>query len=106
MDIFPKYFHIAIDKWQQVWYNDIMIRNNNNKEKKMLIYEKHTKLYSAEIRTTNHPTTKSKYVATFSTIGNVTPRCYMTCGWQTLKYAHNMINKQIKNTLKYNQLRA
>ena len=83
-----------------------MIKNTNKKERKntMLVYESHNEIYSAEIRTTDHPT--SKYIATFTTIGNVTPRCVMTCGWQTLKYAHNMINKQIKNTLKYNQLRA
>ena len=35
MDIFPKYFHIAIDKWQQVWYNDIMIKNITNKERRI-----------------------------------------------------------------------
>ena len=66
-----------------------------------LIYEKHTNLYSAEIRTTDHPT--SKYIATFTTIGDVTPRCVMQCGWNTIEYAHKMIDRQVSVTLKYNQ---
>tara|TARA_R110002051_G_scaffold87744_2_gene154575 strand:- start:646 stop:891 length:246 start_codon:yes stop_codon:yes gene_type:complete len=78
-----------------------MIRNNNNKEKKMLIYEKHTNLYSAEIREINHPV--AKYQASYITRKGITPRTVMQCGWQSLEYAHNMINKNIKNTLKYNK---
>ena len=40
MDIFPKYFHIAIDKWQQVWYNVNMIKNTTKKERKNLMSKK------------------------------------------------------------------
>ena len=83
-----------------------MIRNTNANERTntMLVYESHNEIYSAEIRTTDHPT--SKYVATFTTIGNVTPRCTMTCGWNTLEYAHKMIQQQVTNTMKYNQIRG
>ena len=79
-----------------------MTNNNNTNERRneMLVYEKHNKIYSAEIRTTEHPT--SKYVATFSTIGDVKPRCVMQCGWNTLEYAHKMINEAVRRTMRYN----
>ena len=68
----------------------------------MLIYETHNKIYSAEIRTTDHPT--SKYVATFSTIGDVKPRSVLQCGWNTLEYAHKMIDRQATMVMKYNKV--
>ena len=67
----------------------------------MLIYEKHTKLYSAEIREINHPL--AKYQASYITRKGITPRMVLQFGWQSLDYAHKMINDRIKNTLKYNQ---
>ena len=33
MGLFPKYFHIAIDKYQQVWYNVNMIKNTTKNER-------------------------------------------------------------------------
>ena len=67
----------------------------------MLVYEKETKLYMAEIRQVDKPTTK--YEATYITKQGVVPRVVMQCGWQRLEYAHKMIDNASKNTLKYNQ---
>ncbi len=67
----------------------------------MLVYQKETNLYMAEIRQVDKPTTK--YEATFITKQGVTPRIILQCGWQELEYAHKMINDRAKNTLKYNQ---
>ena len=64
----------------------------------MLIFETKNKFYNAEIRTTDHPT--SKYVATFITATGISPRCVMTCGWDSLEYAHKMIDWQ---ATKYNK---
>ena len=66
-----------------------------------LVYEKETKLYVAEIREVNKPTTK--YEATFITKQGIVPRIVLQCGWQELDYAHKMINDRAKNVLKYNQ---
>jgi len=66
-----------------------------------LVYEKETKLYVAEIREVNKPTTK--YEATFITKQGIVPRIVLQCGWQELEYAHKMINDRAKNVLKYNQ---
>ena len=58
----------------------------------MLIFEKQTKFYNAEIRTIDHPT--SKFQATFITRKNVKPVTCIQCGWKTLEAAHKMISWQ------------
>ena len=44
MGLFPKYFHMAIDKCQQVWYNVNMIKNITKKERENQM----TKFYTKE----------------------------------------------------------
>lgn len=58
----------------------------------MLIFEKQTKFYSAEIRTIDHPT--SKFQATFITRKDIKPVTCIQCGWNTVEAAHKMITWQ------------
>ena len=87
-----------------------MIRNNNNKEKKMIIkniYQKNTELYSAEINTLDPALNKvARYEAKFVTAKGIVPRSYLSCGFETIKGCHDMIDwnvaKTIKHVKKYN----
>ena len=58
----------------------------------MLIFEKQTKFYNAEIRTIDHPT--SKFEASFITRRGIVPHSVIQCGWTTLEAAHKMITWQ------------
>ena len=60
----------------------------------MLIFEKQTKFYNAEIRTIEHPT--SKFQATFITRRGIVPHSVIQCGWNTVEAAHKMIDWQAK----------
>jgi len=64
----------------------------------MLIFEKQTKFYNAEIRTIDHPT--SKFEASFITRKDIKPRTVIQCGWNTVEAAHKMIDWQ---AAKYNK---
>ena len=70
----------------------------------MLIFEKQTKFFTAEIRTIDHPT--SKFQATFITRKDVKPVTCIQCGWNTVEAAHKMITWQAekfeKNSEKWN----
>ena len=58
----------------------------------MLIFEKQTKFYNAEIRTVNHPL--AKFQATFITRKGIKPVTTMQAGWTTVEAAHKMIDWQ------------
>ncbi len=60
----------------------------------MLIFEKQTDFFTAEIRTIEHPT--SKFQATFVTRKGIKPVTHMQCGWTTIAAAHKMIDWQAK----------
>ena len=64
----------------------------------MLIFEKQTKFYNAEIRTIDHPL--AKFQATFITRKDVKPVTMMQSGWATIEAAHKMIDWQ---AAKYNK---
>ena len=58
----------------------------------MLIFEKQTKFFTAEIRFMEHPT--SKFQATFITRKDIKPVTCIQCGWNTVEAAHKMITWQ------------
>ena len=70
----------------------------------MLIFEKQTDFFTAEIRTIDHPT--SKFQATFITRKGIKPVTCMQAGWTTIAAAHKMIDWQAekfeKNGEKWN----
>ena len=67
------------------------------------IYQKTTTLYSAEINTLDPKLEKySRYEAKFVTAKGVVPRSYISCGFQTLKGCHDMIDWQVEKTLRNN----
>ena len=70
----------------------------------MLIFEKQTDFFTAEIRTIEHP--KSKFQATFITRKDIKPVTCMQAGWTTIAAAHKMIDWQAekfeKNGEKWN----
>tara|TARA_B110001454_G_C12651765_1_gene405726 strand:+ start:401 stop:628 length:228 start_codon:yes stop_codon:yes gene_type:complete len=61
---------------------------------KMLIFEKQTDFFTAEIRTVDHPL--AKFQATFITRKDVKPVTCIQCGWTTIAAAHKMIDWQAK----------
>ena len=60
----------------------------------MLIFEKQTEFFTAEIRTVDHPL--AKFQATFITRKDVKPVTCIQCGWTTIAAAHKMIDWQAK----------
>ena len=60
----------------------------------MLIFEKQTDFFTAEIRTVDHPL--AKFQATFITRKDVKPVTCIQCGWTTIAAAHKMIDWQAK----------
>ena len=60
----------------------------------MLIFEKQTKFFTAEIRFMEHPT--SKFQATFITCEGIKPVTMIQAGWNTIEAAHKMIDWQAK----------
>ena len=70
----------------------------------MLIFEKQTDFFTAEIRTIDHPT--SKFQATFITRKGIKPVTHMQAGWNTVEAARKMIAWQAekfeKNGEKWN----
>ena len=60
----------------------------------MLIFETKNKLFTAEIRTVNHPL--AKFQATFITCKDVKPVTCIQAGWTTIAAAHKMIDWQAK----------
>ena len=58
----------------------------------MLLFEKETKLFNAEIRTVDHPL--AKFQATFFRRKGIKPVTCIQAGWTTLEAAHKMINWQ------------
>ena len=98
---------IALDKSANLVYNTSMKNNDTFNERKYImknIYQKTTTLYSAEINTLDPKLEKySRYEAKFVTAKGVTPRSYLSCGFQTIKGCHDMINWQVKNTLRNNK---
>ena len=78
-----------------------MKNNDTFNERKYImknIYQKTTTLYSAEINTLDPKLNKvSRYEAKFVTASGVTPRSYLSCGFQTIKGCHDMINWQVEN---------
>ena len=83
-----------------------MKNNDTFNERKYImknIYQKTTDLYSAEINTLDPKLNKfARYEAKFVTAKGVTPRSYLSCGFQTMKGCHDMIDWQVKNTLRNN----
>jgi hypothetical protein len=70
----------------------------------MLIFEKQTDFFTAEIRTVDNPL--AKFQATFVTRKGIKPVTHMQCGWTTIAAAHKMIDWQAekfeKNGEKWN----
>jgi|TARA_Y100000310_G_C20097753_1_gene541268 hypothetical protein len=65
------------------------------------IYQKTTDLYSAEINTLDPKLNKvARYEAKFVTAKGVTPRSYLSCGFETMKGCHDMIDWQVEKVLK------
>ena len=60
----------------------------------MLIFEKQTKLFNAEIRTVDHPL--ATFQATFITRKGIKPVTCIQAGWTTVEAAHKMIDWQAK----------
>ena len=70
------------------------------------IYQKNTDLYSAEINTLDPALNKvARYEAKFVTAKGIVPRSYLSCGFQTIKGCHDMIDWNVekceKNLQKY-----
>ena len=70
----------------------------------MLIFEKQTDFFTAEIRTVDNPL--AKFQATFITRKDVKPVTCIQAGWTTIAAAHKMIDWQAekfeKNGKKWN----
>ena len=60
----------------------------------MLIFETKNKLFTAEIRTVDHPL--AKFQATFITCKGIKPVTMIQAGWTTIEAAHKMIDWQAK----------